>query len=330
MIILGIDTSTSMGGAAVVSSEGLAAEYLLRIHNGHSERIIPAVERALADSGIWLPDVDAFAVVTGPGSFTGIRVGLATVKGFAYSLGKPIIPVTAMEALAWQFRAYPHLIYPIIDARRSEVFTQPFLEGAPVKAASNCKISDLVLELASHSRPVLLVGQGALQHREHLAGWSMLFFPNGRQCCGSSVAGLGLHLLGRGENRTGIRCCRFICAKAAQSINLVQRRGIMDDGLWIDVMNVSDIPGVQVIERHSFPTPWSMRAFVSEITENDCAHYFVMRNGRQVVGYVGMWLILDEGHITNIAVHPSWRRRESARGCLRPSPPMPTAWAPDG
>ena len=83
----------------------------------------------------------------------------------------------------------------------------------------------------------------------------------------------------------------------------------MDDGLWIDVMNVSDIPGVQVIERHSFPTPWSMRAFVSEITENDCAHYFVMRNGRQVVGYVGMWLILDEGHITNIAVHPSWRRR---------------------
>ena len=53
---------------------------MLRIHNGHSERIIPAVERALADSGIWLPDVDAFAVVTGPGSFTGIRVGLATVK----------------------------------------------------------------------------------------------------------------------------------------------------------------------------------------------------------------------------------------------------------
>ena len=83
----------------------------------------------------------------------------------------------------------------------------------------------------------------------------------------------------------------------------------MDDGLWIDVMNVSDIPGVQVIERHSFPTPWSMRAFVSEITENDCAHYLVMRKGQLVVGYVGMWLILDEGHITNIAVHPAWRRQ---------------------
>lgn len=81
------------------------------------------------------------------------------------------------------------------------------------------------------------------------------------------------------------------------------------DQFKIDVMTVNDIPGVQVIERYSFPTPWSMRAFVSEITENDCAHYLVMRRGRQVVGYVGMWLIIDEGHITNIAVHPAWRRR---------------------
>jgi len=82
-----------------------------------------------------------------------------------------------------------------------------------------------------------------------------------------------------------------------------------DGQFQIDLMTVNDIPGVQVIERYSFPTPWSMRAFVSEITENDCAHYLVIRKNGQVVGYVGMWLILDEGHITNIAVHPAWRRR---------------------
>lgn len=81
------------------------------------------------------------------------------------------------------------------------------------------------------------------------------------------------------------------------------------DQLWIDKMKVSDIPGVQVIERHSFTTPWSMQAFITEITENDCAHYLVMRRVEQVVGYIGMWVIVDEGHITNVAVHPVWRRQ---------------------
>jgi len=84
----------------------------------------------------------------------------------------------------------------------------------------------------------------------------------------------------------------------------------VDDDLFeLDVMTVDDLPGVQVIERYSFPTPWSMRAFLSEITENDCAHYLVIRRKQQVVGYIGVWIILDEGHITNIAVHPAWRRK---------------------
>ncbi len=217
MIILGVDTSANMGGAAIVSGQGLVAEYLLRIHNGHSERIIPAVERVLSDSGLNLADMTAFAVVTGPGSFTGIRVGLATGKGFAYSLDKPIIPVTAMEALAWQFRGYPHLIYPIIDARRREVFTQPFLGGKPVKAALNCKISDLVAELASYSEPILFVGQGALDYREHLAQLPQAVFPAAEQAGlrPSSVAGLGLHLLQQGMEQNWYQVLPFYMRKSS-------------------------------------------------------------------------------------------------------------------
>ena len=126
MIIMGIDTSGSFGGAALVSEQGLVAEYLLQIHRGHSELIVPTIERVLSDSGIALEDLTAFAVVTGPGSFTGLRIGLATVKGFAYALNKPIIPVTAMEALAWQHRTYPQLVYPIIDARRQKCLPRHF------------------------------------------------------------------------------------------------------------------------------------------------------------------------------------------------------------
>ena len=157
MIIMGIDTSGSFGGAALVSEQGLVAEYLLQIHRGHSELIVPTIERVLSDSGIALEDLTAFAVVTGPGSFTGLRIGLATVKGFAYALNKPIIPVTAMEALAWQHRTYPQLVYPIIDARRQEVFTQAFRSGESVAEAVNCKVSDLVEMLNSLSETVCLL-----------------------------------------------------------------------------------------------------------------------------------------------------------------------------
>lgn len=75
----------------------------------------------------------------------------------------------------------------------------------------------------------------------------------------------------------------------------------------IERMRLDDLPGVMEVERLSYETPWSRRAFVSELTENAYAHYLAAKKGGRVVGYVGMWLILDEAHITNVAVHPDYR-----------------------
>lgn len=93
-------------------------------------------------------------------------------------------------------------------------------------------------------------------------------------------------------------------------------------------MQVAHVPSVLEIERRSFPTPWSERAFISELTQNAYAHYIVGLAGGRVIGYGGMWLILDEAHVTNIAVHPDYRgrqvghrllseleRRAAAQGC---------------
>ena len=217
MIIMGIDTSGSFGGAALVSEQGLVAEYLLQIHRGHSELIVPTIERVLSDSGIALEDLTAFAVVTGPGSFTGLRIGLATVKGFAYALNKPFIPVTAMEALAWHHRTYPQLVYPIIDARRQEVFTQAFRSGESVAEAVNCKVSDLVEMLNSLSEPVLFTGPGVTAHVSSCRRLSMQFCAGSRftaaseQCCS-----LGLERFKQGKRNHGTKCCRITCAKQAE------------------------------------------------------------------------------------------------------------------
>jgi ribosomal-protein-alanine N-acetyltransferase len=82
-----------------------------------------------------------------------------------------------------------------------------------------------------------------------------------------------------------------------------------DDRIEMDRMKLTDLDDVLEVERRSYATPWSRRAFVSELTENAYAHYLVARHDGRVIGYVGMWLILEECHITNVAVHPDWRGR---------------------
>lgn len=90
-----------------------------------------------------------------------------------------------------------------------------------------------------------------------------------------------------------------------------------DDGIEIGPMTLADVDGVTLVERLSFPSPWSRQAFVQELTENGLAHYVVARAGDQVVGYGGMWVVFDEAHVTNVAVHPDWRGRGIGEAIMR-------------
>lgn len=91
----------------------------------------------------------------------------------------------------------------------------------------------------------------------------------------------------------------------------------MLEEVYFDEMTPEDLDDVMIIEKLSFPTPWSRQAFYTEITENTYAHYVVARLGQRVIGYAGMWLILDEAHITNIAVHPDYRRQGVGEALLQ-------------
>ena len=93
MNILGIETATRTGGVAIVSEEGVIAEYTLNIEVAHAERLMSTVERVLKDTGLTLSAIDGFGVSIGPGSFTGLRIGLATVKGLVFTTGKPVAAV---------------------------------------------------------------------------------------------------------------------------------------------------------------------------------------------------------------------------------------------
>ena len=129
MKILGIDTSTPIGSVALIDGESLVAEHTLNIVKAHSSRLMPAIDTVLKWGDITAEELDGCAVGIGPGSFTGIRIGIATIKSLCYALDKPIIGVSTLEAIAYNLRWTEGLICPILDARRNESYGAIFRGG---------------------------------------------------------------------------------------------------------------------------------------------------------------------------------------------------------
>src|SRR3990172_456108 len=122
MRVLAVETSTLAGGAAIVDGDRVVGQYLLDVSVTHSERLMVAIDRLLGDAG-WAPrDLDGLAVAIGPGSFTGLRIGLSTVKGLAFALSIPVAAVPTLDAMAatLPFAALP--VCPVLDARKHEVY----------------------------------------------------------------------------------------------------------------------------------------------------------------------------------------------------------------
>ena len=122
MKVLSVDTSSVVATCAVLDEEKLLGEYTLNQDMTHSERLIPMIKVVMDSLGLNPWDIDLFAAAKGPGSFTGLRIGLATIKGLAHSVDKPVLGVSTLEALAFNI-PWANVIIPIMDARRDRVFT---------------------------------------------------------------------------------------------------------------------------------------------------------------------------------------------------------------
>ncbi len=166
--ILSIETSTMLGGVAVMDDrQGLIAETKLNVKTTHSERLMSVIQQVLSQSDLGLEDIDAFAVAIGPGSFTGLRIGLSTAKGLAYATGKPLVTVPTLEAFAWNF---PYCRYPVclmLDARKREVYAAVFRWESSgferVVGEMSIKPEDLLRQLPAVT---LFAGEGVTLYRE--------------------------------------------------------------------------------------------------------------------------------------------------------------------
>ena len=171
MIVLGIETSSLHGGVAVVGAEGLVAECILNLEVTYSERLLPAVERVLADAGLTVEDLGGLAVAIGPGSFTGLRIGLSTAKGLAAASGTPLVGVPTLKALAWSHPLSRYPICPILDARKGEVYCAMFrwAHGEFEQVMADAALPPAALA-ARIAEPTLFVGDGVAAYGRFLAG----------------------------------------------------------------------------------------------------------------------------------------------------------------
>jgi len=168
MFILGIDTATPIASVGITRNGEVVAEESLRERVNHTETLLPLIGRVLAQAGLTLPAIDSIGVSIGPGSFTGLRIALGTVKGFAYAMEQQVVGVPTLEALASTVREWSGLICPVLDARKGEIYAALFRcdpEGRIHKVLPDHVLApQLILEQITE--PCVFLGDGVEAYGE--------------------------------------------------------------------------------------------------------------------------------------------------------------------
>ncbi|MBA7654948.1 tRNA threonylcarbamoyladenosine biosynthesis protein TsaB [subsurface metagenome] len=221
MRILGIETSTMTGSVALMDEERLIAEYTLNLRETHTSRLMPAIDRILKDASLTLKDLDGIAVSLGPGSFTGLRIGIATAKGLAQGLNIPIVGIPTLDGLAFNLFHCKDLICPILDARKGEVYCALYRNRKRLTKHMACEPDELLKKIALRvkgqgSRAIFL-GDGIEVYGDLIKkklGKKAVFAPKARRLpSASSIAELGLRKL-RGKKKSELSTLKPIYVRA--------------------------------------------------------------------------------------------------------------------
>lgn len=164
MNILAMDTSTLTATVAVMNENRLVGEFTVCNKLTHSQIIMPMLDELLKKISLDISDIDVFATSVGPGSFTGLRIGMASIKTLAQALDKPIVGVSSLDAVAENFCCTDYMICSIMDARHGEVYNALYLNGEEITESRAININALLGEL--ENKKVIFAGDGALIYGE--------------------------------------------------------------------------------------------------------------------------------------------------------------------
>ena len=182
MILLCLDTSGPVAGVALMEDGKVRYEAMAVNAFTHSQSILPMVEEACLRTGLEIGNVDYFAVTAGPGSFTGVRIGISTVKGLAQGCNKPCIAVDALEAMANGVRFFDGILCPMQDARAGQVYAAAFEGGSMKRLMEDApvRLEDYLSTVEQFGRSMLFLGDGMPVHQDRiheLLGEKAVFAP---------------------------------------------------------------------------------------------------------------------------------------------------------
>ena len=172
MKILGIDTSSNASSVAVIEDNKLICEYTVNTKTTHSQKLMPMIENMLSMSEINIKDIDAIAICIGPGSFTGLRIGMATAKAIAHVNNLPIIGVNSLEILGGNMNLCDKKICSILDAQRNQVYTgrYKFENGniVEIRPVDVVEIENLLDEISKDNEEWILVGEAVYKYEDKI------------------------------------------------------------------------------------------------------------------------------------------------------------------
>ena len=161
MKILAIDSSAKSASAAVVEDGRVICEAFANVGLTHSETLVPMISFALENAKVSVSEIDLYSLTIGPGSFTGIRIGAAAIKGMAQAGNKKCVPVSSLEAIAYPYRDSENIVCAIMDARCSQVYCAAFKKGERLFEDKAILIEDLYSILKEYNEKTVFAGDGA-------------------------------------------------------------------------------------------------------------------------------------------------------------------------
>lgn len=229
MRVLAVDTSTNVASAAVMEDGVLLGERILNHKKTHSQKLMPMVCELLEELELTAADIDIFAAAVGPGSFTGLRIGVATVKALAHAAGKNVVSVGTLEALAYNVPYTEHIIVPIMDARRNNVFTASYIWDGGFKEIGEPEgiTIEECIESCGNFLETVFVGDGAAVHMDYIKEklGERAIFPHGGAMNqrASSVAAVALEKAKRGEVQSYLEMKPYYIKKSQAEKELEER-----------------------------------------------------------------------------------------------------------
>ena len=312
MKILAFDCSSKTMAAAIGEGREILASAEAADNRNHAPYLMPMIDELFSKTKMKPQDIDVIGVTVGPGSFTGLRIGIATAKGFGDMLDIPIIPLISLDALALNYKRYHGILVPILDARKSQVYAAVYdNRNGEMKKIQNEAAVDPLTDLAAVLQDfdeILFFGDAVENWRGEIENCY------GKRCTFGVEPYQGI----RGEALIALTAAaeRAVTAEELLPVYLRSVDAVAKFAdFTIDEMKADDIEELLALEKTAFPLPWTKNMFKNELS-NAYGHYWVLRSNGRITAYGGFWLVCDECHITNIAVHEDFRHRGQGKAIL--------------